>query len=197
MINEFAKLGRTTRFALFGVLVIIVAVVMYDRVLEPHVTYLFALRQYNCAMDDILAKNKIIESTLKISKKKLEGLTAQFAQVRGTLFTPAEAEEFFSDLQAVSVETECPIYSLNFISDESSDEIRQAEQVLGVTAKKVVLSVAGLYENVMRLLERLQSRNRKVWIEGINIEAINDEVPQVKCDITIKIYVIQNKEAAR
>ena len=96
-------------------------------------------------MDGIMAKSKVIEAAGKTSKKKLEELTAQFAQMRNTLYTQSEAEEFFSDLQAISVETECPIYSLTFVADEPPAEVKQAEQSLGVTAKKAVLSVAGVY----------------------------------------------------
>ncbi len=196
-INDLAKINRKMRNAFFGALVIIISFGMYNQITSPHVKWLFALHRYEAAVDDISSKNKDIKDTLKVSKKNLEELTAQFAHVRNILFTPSEAEEFFSDLQAISVETECPIYSLTFVPDSPSEEVKQAEQALGVTAKKAVLSVAGLYENIMRLMERLQTRSRKVWVEGLSMEAVNDEIPQIKCDVTVKIYVMQNKEAAR
>ena len=195
--SDFAKVNRTTRNAFFGSLVLLGALFIYDKVVDPHTTYLFALHRYDAAMDSVLAKGKTLESSLAANSKKLGELSQQFAKVRSILYTQSEAEEFFSDLQAISVETECPIYSLTFITDEPSAELKQAEQTLGVTAKKAVLSVAGMYQNVMILVERLQNRSRKVWVEGMNIELINDSAAQVKCDIIIKIYTIQNKEATR
>lgn len=196
-VRDFAKLKRPSRNAFFGSLVLLGAVFMYDHVVEPHTMYLFALHRYGAAMDGILAKGESLEAAMATSRKKLDELTAQFSQVRNILYTQSEAEEFFSDLQAISVETDCPIYSLTFIADEPSAELKQVEQSVGVMAKKAVLSVTGMYQNVMTLVERLQNRSRKVWVESVDVELINNDVAQVKCDIIIKIYTIQNKEASR
>ncbi len=155
------------------------------------------MHRYDAALDGILSKHDEIENSLKTDRQKLDALTVEFAQVRNILHTPSQAEEFFSDLQAISVETECPIYSLTFIADEPSPEVKQVEQGMGVTAKKAMLGVTGMYGNIMRLIERLQIRNRKVWVEKLEMELINNDVAQVKCNIIIKIYTIQNKEAAR
>jgi len=195
--SDFAKVNRTTRLVFFGSMILLAAFFIYRRIAAPHVTYLFAMQRYNAAMDKILDKSQMTEDMLKASDKKLKELSAQFSQVRNILHTQSEAEEFFSDLQAISVETECPVYSLTFIGDEPSAELKQVEHTLGVTAKKAVLSVAGMYQNVVLLIERLQNRSRKVWVEGVNMELINDTLAQVKCDIVLKIYVIQNKEASR
>jgi hypothetical protein len=157
---------------------------------------LFALNRYEQTVDRVLAESEDIEKMVSSSRQKLDSLAVEFAQVRNSLFTPGEAEEFFSDLQAISVETDCPIYSLNFVTDESSAEKKEAEQVMGIVPKKAVLSVAGVYENIIKLIDRLQHRSRKVWIEGVHMEAISDNVSQIKCDIMIKIYTMQNKEAA-
>ena len=170
---------------------------MYGRIVEPHTMRLFALNRYEAAMNEVMAKSEAIENSLKASEKKLDELAAQFTQVRNILYTQRQAEEFFSDLQAISIETQCPIYSLAFVADEPSPDVKKVEHEMGVTAKKAVLSVAGLYQNVMLLVERLQSRSRKVWVEGIEMESINDGAAQVKCNIIIKIYIVQNKEAAR
>ncbi len=196
-VNDLARLNRSTRNAFFGSLILLGAFFIYGHTVEPYTAYLFAMNSYDVALDGILSKHDEIKNLLKTNRQKLDGLTAEFAQVRNILYTPSQAEEFFSDLQAISVETECPIYSLTFIADEPSTEVKQVEQGMGVTAKKAVLSVTGIYGNIMRLIERLQTRNRKVWVEKLDMELINNDVAQVKCDIIIKIYTIQNKEAAR
>jgi hypothetical protein len=196
-VNDLARLNRSTRNAFFGSLILLGAVFIYGRTIEPYTAYLFAMHRYDTALDRILSKHDGIEDSLKTNRQKLDELTTEFAQVRNVLHTQSQAEEFFSDLQAISVETECPIYSLTFIADEPSPEVKQVEQGMGITAKKAVLSVTGIYGNIMRLIERLQMRNRKVWVEKLNMELINNDAAQVKCDIIIKIYTIQNKEAAR
>ena len=196
-LHDFAKLDRRTRSAFFGSMILLGAFFIYGRIVEPPVAYLLALNRYETAIDDLAAKNQAMDSSLKLSRKKLDDLTAQFSQVRNVLYTQVAAEEFFSDLQAISVETECPIYSLTFIGDEPTAEVKQVEQALGVTSRKALLSVAGMYENIMTLIERLQSRGHKVWVEGVHAEVISDDVVQVNCDIIIKIYTIQNKEASR
>jgi len=196
-VNDLAKVNRSTRNAFFGSLILLGAFFIYGHTVQPHTAYLFAMHRYDAALDGILSKHDEIENSLKTDRQKLDELTVEFAQVRNILHTPSQAEEFFSDLQAISVETECPIYSLTFIADEPSPEVKQVEHEMGLTAKKAMLGVTGMYGNIMRLIDRLQIRNRKVWVEKLNMELINNDVAQVKCDIIIKIYTIQNKEAAR
>jgi hypothetical protein len=196
-VNDLAKVNRPTRSAFFGSLILLGALFVYGHTVQPYTAYLFAMRRYDAALDEVLSKHDEIENSLKTGRQKLDELTVEFSQVRNILHTPSQAEEFFSDLQAISVETECPIYSLTFIGDEPSPEVRQVEQAIGVTAKKAVLSITGMYGNIMRLIERLQTRNRRVWVERLEMELINSDVAQVKCNIIIKIYTIQNKEAAR
>jgi hypothetical protein len=195
--NDLVKVNRSTRNTFFGSLILLGAFFIYGHTVEPHTAYLFAMHRYDAALDGILSKHDEIENSLKTGRQKLDELAVEFAQVRNILHTPSQAEEFFSDLQAISVETECPIYSLTFIADEPSPEVKQVEHGMGVTAKKAVLSVTGTYGNIMRLIERLQTRNRKVWIERLEMESVNNDAALVKCSIIIKIYIIQNKEAAR
>jgi len=196
-VNDLTKVNRSTRSAFLGSLILLGALFIYGHTVQPHTAYLFAMHRYDAALDGILSKHDEIENSLKTDRQRLDELTVEFAQVRNILHTPSQAEEFFSDLQAISVETECPIYSLTFIADEPSPEVKQVEQGMGVTAKKAMLGVTGMYGNIMRLIERLQIRNRKVWVERLEMELINNDVAQVKCSIIIKIYTIQNKEAAR
>ncbi len=221
LIDNLAKLSRSSRNAVFAAMVIIAAVATYNWIVAPHTAYLFAARRYESIVGDIIEKNKTIGIMVDTRRKKLEELREQFAQVQSTLFTANKAKEFFSDLQTISEETGCAVYSLNFIaskevpiytgshsektarggSDEEHLESRlgpkgeQSEHISDIAANGAVLSVAGVYSNIIRLMKRLQARTQKVWIESLEMENLDYDSDQVKCDMTIKIYTIQDKEA--
>jgi len=191
--GSFAKLNRSSRNAFCAAIIIIAVIAVYSQIVAPHVTYLFALRQYKSALDRTAAKRSVIENKVKINKKKLEELNGQFARFQNTLFVPQEAEEFFGNLRTLSLKTNCSIYSLDFIASAASPEDRQAEEASDIAAERAMLSVAGVYDNVIKLVESFQMQPRKVWIESLKMESLNDDSPQIKCDINIKIYSMRDK----
>ena len=196
LIDNLAKLNRSSRNAVSAALIIIAAIAMYNWIVTPHTTCLFAAQRYESVVGNIAKKNKLISNTVNTKRKKLQELREQFVQLQSILFTPEEAKEFFSDLQAISEEAGCTVYSLNFIMSEAGPENEQSKDTSGIVTNRAMLSVVGVYENIIKLVERLQVRTQKVWIDSVKMEIVDYDSPQSKCDITITIYTIQDKEAA-
>jgi len=203
LIDSLAKLNSTSRNAISAALVVIVAIAVYSWIVAPHVTYLSAVQRYESVVDDVVKKNKILSSAVRTKKKKLEQLHEQFAQLQGSLFMVDKAKEFFSDLQAISVQAGCTVYSLNLITSEQDAQDGQAETTSGIVTKSAVLSVIGAYGDIVRLMESLQAREQKVWIDSVRMTSLDNASDQLKCDITITICTIpstsigtsQDKEA--
>ena len=196
LVDSFAKLNRSSRSAIFAALVIIAVIAMYNRIVAPHVTCLSAAQRHESVLGNVVKKNKVIHNTIKVKKKKLEESREQFAWLKNTLFTPNEAKEFLSDLEVTAKETDCAVYSLNFGASEPVPENKQNKDASGISANRAMLGVIGVYDNIIRLVEKLQMRTQGVWIDSLKMETLDSDLTRLKCDMTITIYTIQDKETA-
>jgi hypothetical protein len=198
LIDNFVNLNRSTRNTVFTALIIIATIAMYNWIVAPHVTYLFAVQQYESVVSNVVEKNKVIAREVKAKTKKLEAIYRQFASARSTLFTPDEANAFFSDLQVVSEEAGCTVRSLNLVVSKPSfgDKRKQAGNTSGIIANSAMLTVSGQYNSIIRLVEKLQNHRKKIWIDLFKMETIDFGSAQLKCDMTITIYTIRDKEDA-
>lgn len=195
LIDNLAKSNRSSRVAASAALVIIAAVATYNWTVAPHAACLSAAQQYETAAGNIAKKMQIVRSTITTKKKKLQQLRQQSAKLQSTLFTTDQAKEFFSDLQAISEETGCAVHSLTLVTNEPGPKGKRSSDNSGRTGKSARLTVVGVYANIVKLVARLRTRTQKVWIDSLRMMALNDPV-QLRCDMTITIYTILDKEAA-
>jgi hypothetical protein len=197
LVDNLAKLSRSSRNAVSASLILIAALAMYNWIVAPRAKYLSAAQRYELVMDNMVKKNKTIDNRVNIKKKKLQELREQSAQLQSTLFTFDQAREFFSDLQAISEQTGCIVYSINLITNNPSpNKDGQLQDTAGIVIKSAVLSVVGVYKNITKLIERLQSRTQKVWIDSVKVQALNNNSDRPRCDITITICALTDKEPA-
>jgi Tfp pilus assembly protein PilO len=203
LLDNLAKLNRPSRNALSAALVIIAAIAVYNWMVAPHTNYLFAAQQYESVIGNVAKKNKILSNTVKVKEKKLEDLREQFAQLRHTLFTLDETKELFGDLRVICEEVGCTVNSLDFVTNESGSRRRPvplravAGQIEGdsyIAANNVMLSVIGVYGDIIELMEIMQKRTQGVWIDSIEMTALDGDSAKLNCDIAITIYTIQDKD---
>jgi Tfp pilus assembly protein PilO len=197
LIDNLANLNRSTRNIVFTALIIIATIAMYNWIVAPHVTCLSAAQGYESAVSKAVEKNKVIARDVATKTKRLEELHEQFAKSRSALFAPDEAKAFFSDLQAVAEEAGCTVHALNLVGNKpSSRDKRETEDTSGITANSATLTVSGRYNSIFGLVEKLQNHAKKIWMDSFKIETINSDSAQLKGDMTITIYTIQDKGAA-
>ncbi len=191
LVRHLAKTNRSTRYAVSASLIVIALLVMYNRIIAPHAAYLSVVQGYESAMSNLINKNDVINSKVEVKRKKLQELQEKSVQLQSTLFTSDKAREFFSDLQAISEQTGCMVQSLNMIKNNPNEKL--SENTSGIVTRSAVLSVVGLYKDIPRLIQRLQARTQKVWIDSIKVMTVeyNSDLP--RCDMTITICEIQNK----
>jgi len=195
LISDFAKLNRLTQSSVFVALIVIAVVAMYKWIVTPHINCLFAAEQYDSAMDGVAQKNEDIVREIKVESKKLEKLSQQFVQCGDKLFTPDQAKELFSALQAILEDAGCTVHSLNLVASKSRDKNKQPDGAAGIAANSMMLSVSGGYTSIIRLIEGLQNHTPKVWVDSFEMELVDFGSGRLKCDMTITIYMIQSKEA--
>lgn len=189
-VENIAKLGSSTRNATSLALIVIVAFAMYKWMVTPQAVYLSSAKGYESAVDKIVEENKSIMLRIEGKKKQLQKLLEQSDQLLSTLFTTEKANEFFSDLQIISEQQGCVVNSVNLIIDKQSLENKN----LGIMTKSTALSVMGVYRDIAKLLQRLQSRTEKVWIDRIELQPLDPGSDKALCDLTITICQIIDKD---
>ncbi len=190
LVDNLAKLGSSTRNATSAALIVIAAFAMYNWMVTPQATYLSAARGYESAMDKIVEQNKSIARQIEIKKKELQVLRENSAQLQSVLFAPDQAKEFFSDLQVVSEQAGCVVHSINLITDKRNPE----NERLGVVTKSAALSIVGVYRDIVKLVERLQARTQKVWIDELEVQTFDYSSDKAKCDLIVTICQIMDKD---
>ena len=197
LIDNFAKLNRSSRRAVSAALIVIAAIALYNWFVAPHADCLFAAQQYLSVTDNIAKKNKDISNTVKIKRDRLQELLQQLAQFQSTLFTPKQAKEFFSDLQVISEQAGCTVNSLNLMVDNKSSEDSPFKDITEIRTNSAILSVVATYGDIIELIQRLQDRDQKVWVKSIEMENFESDPTHtlLGCDMNITIYTVQNMEA--
>ena len=181
---------RSSKNVVFAAFVVIGAITFYDHIIVPHTNYFHTTQKYALAMDDIAKKTNTVQTIIKLKKEKLEKLQNEFKHIHTKLFSPTQAEEFFSDIQAISGQTNCTVYSLSFSATNAATEEPDHSKVnKNISINSVILTVTGNYTNIVNLTNRLQNRPKQVWIDSIKIEMMDDS-DILKCELNIKIYVI-------
>lgn len=186
MIDDLAKVNSLSRRTVFSVLIVIAGVATYNWMVAPHTTSLFATMNYEDALADVAEEKERLTAAIASQQKSLKSVQGQFANLQNLLFTSESAKKFFSDLQAIAREEGCALYSLDFQAGDRKS--KRANRIADKLAQTVALGVIGEYGQIATLLERLQKRTQKVWIE-LEMEAVDDHTTKIKCLITITIYM--------
>ena len=190
LVENLAKLGSLARNATSASLILIAALAMYKWTVTPQTAYLSAARAYESAMDKVIEQNKSIAKQIELKRRELKVLREDSAQLQSILFTPNQAREFFSDLQVISEQAGCAVHSINLISDRRKPK----NERLGVVTSGAALSVVGIYKDIVKLIERLQTRTQKVWIDSIEMRTLNSSSDKAICDLTVTIGQITDKD---
>lgn len=187
---NLSKLGSSTRNATSAALIVIAAFAMYNWMVTPQAAYLSSAKGYESAMDKILEQNKSITVQIENKKKRLQELRENSDQLQSVLFIQDQAKEFFSDLQVISEQSGCTVHTINLVAIERDPE----NERLGVVARSATLRVVGVYRDMVKLIERLQARTEKVWIDEIGVQIIDPDSDKARCDLTITICQIIDKD---
>ena len=189
MINHLAKLSNPVRNATAASLIFIAAIAMYKWTIMPQSGYLSSAKAYESVMNSVTEHNKVILRQVEAKRKELQELKDSSSQLEGTLFTDSQAKEFFSDLQVISEQAGCIVQSTNFITEKAQPEDEDA----GIETKSADISLMGVYQDIEKLVGRLQTRTQKVWIDSIRMRTLDRSSDKVMCDLTVTICLIRER----
>lgn len=198
MLSEhLTKSKRPARTALLAALVLIGAVAIYNWIVAPHRNYLLAAQRYKSAVGLLERKNQTIRQDLTVKRTKLEELQEKLRQIHLWLFDPAEAENFFTNIRTKSKQAGCIVSLLTLSPGSPASEEKRSKSNHYITKQQAILSVAGSYENIVTLMDKLQDSPKKVCIDSVGINADDMDTVHLECEMTVTIYVIGRQQEHR
>jgi len=180
--DNLARISHSRRNVTSASLIFIAALAMYKWTVAPYAASLSTVKAYDSVVENLATENKVITSRVELRRRKLKGLREQSAQILSLLFTLNQANEFFSDLEVISEQAGCAVHSMNLLTNENT-----IYEHLGVRTRSAELSVVGSYQDITKLIRRLQGRNQMVWLDSITLQAIGDNSDKVGCSLTLTI----------
>lgn len=190
LLNSYTKLTYSSKNAVLVVACCIAVVAFYNHFVAPHRNCLRAAQTYETLIGTLESKNKIIATYVKTKKKELQQLQHKSQLIDASLFDDVEAKQFFSGIQAAAEQANCIVDSLKFPQDRKRDSTSRPSQA--VEASRMTLSVTGGYRNIVALINKLQDRPERVWIDSLRIKSTASGL--LRCNMTITVYVMPDKE---
>lgn len=190
LINDTIKSGPATKVIIAVSFVTIVALAAYNWVISPQITYLHAAEQYRSIIESAGAKSAVILKNVEKKLVELKKLQQDVSGLENSFFTFEKAREFFSDIEPVAVQHNCAVESSDFMPSVS----KKSGDVSDVTLSRAEITLSGNYKNIMNFLEKIRDYPQRIVISNLLIGRSNKINNDLNCQITITIYVIEDKE---
>jgi len=196
LMDTLAKSSRTSRIAFSGAIIGIMAIAAYNWIVRPHAQYLHAAQQYEIVIGDKAKKNLILKTNEEVRKKEVEQLQAELAGARSKLFTPAEANRLFSDIEAICNDAQCTARSINFLGNVDKLLVSIGDRKV-IVSNSAAVSFVGSYGEIINFLANLTKRTQKVLIRSLKIFSSDGEANLLECELMITVYIIGDEETSR
>lgn len=182
------------RNALSIALVVVGAAAMYNWILSPQVGYLLAVQRYQPVADEIAARTGRIGGALDEKRRQWRTLQQELAETRDRFFTREEARVFLGNLQSFVERTGCTVAAADSTSDDRTVQPRGSEGPAPVAASQVDLTVVGQYDQIIMLLERLQSNRKRIWVDSCALKLSDVRSGRLECKLILILHALSDKE---
>jgi hypothetical protein len=175
-------------------LIMIAAAAMYNWIVSPHVGYLRAVQRYQPVVDEMAEETGRISRTLDKRRQQLRTMRRELAETRDSFFTRGEAKAFLDNLQSFVEQTGCKVITADFTSDDKAGQPRESKELAPVAASHVHLTVAGQYDPIVTLLERLQTSRKKIWVDSCGLTLSDLRSGRLECRLVLTLYALSEKD---
>jgi len=190
-INKYRRCSRNT---LFGCVIIIAFVMMYNQIVVPHRMCLYAARRHEAVLKSVATANEALLKNISEQKQKIRQLQSNYIELRSGVCVPEGVEKFVGGLQAMARKAGCTVNSVNIVADKSRSKRKKTVKETGITTSRVRLKLVAEYADVVELMRTLESQQGKVWLDSIKMEIVSEDSSQLRCDMSITIYAAEDKE---
>lgn len=194
--DRIIVMNGSKRSVLSIALMAIGAAAMYNWILSPHVGYLRAVQRYQPIVDQVARETGVIGKTLDTKRQRLRSMQRELAGIHESLFTDAEAKAFLNSLQPFVERTGCVVAAANFPSgsDGQTEKSREPKERPPATAFRAGLTVAGQYDQIITLFERLQTNPKKIWVDSCDLKLSDLRSGRLECRVSLILYALSEKE---
>lgn len=192
--DNIVNISPTSRVFLASTVILIVGFGMYNWTVSPQTSYLNAARLYESMVANASNKTTMIKGQMETKGDLIITLEQEIAETEGSFFTSASAREFFSDLEPISLQSNCSIDSLNFMSAEPVVVEGEEKGSSSVSFRRASISLVGRYENIIKFFMKLSSYSQRISVNELFIESTGYNAEELVCHITITIYLIEGKD---
>lgn len=182
------------RNALSIALVAICAAAMYNWILSPQVGYLRAVQRYQPVVDEMAKQTGKLGRTLDKKRQRLRSLQSEWTEMRDSLFTPAQAKGFLGSLQSFVEQSGCRVVTADFSGEARAEPSGKIKEAGGATAFLAAVTVVGAYDQIVALLERLQTNRPKVWVDSCGLKLSDVRTGRLECRLALTLYALGDKE---
>jgi len=194
LINRVIMLGRSARVAISTLLVVVAGAGMYAWMVSPHVSYLHAVQKCAPVVEDVAEEKRALCRILGAKRRRLGAMQAELSTLRAGLFTPEEARDFFANIESVCRKAGCSVTSVSFDSRSRKSRSGVSLDPVVILARRVDLTVMARYDQIVALLRDFQARPQRVHIDSCRIELVDFRRTELKCDLTMILWVINAGE---
>ena len=192
--ERIMKVSSRSKIFISALVVIIVGTVTYRWAVWPQTSHLHAAQQHKMMMENAGKKTTVIKNGVHVKKTQRDQLNEEIAEIERNFFTSKIANEFFLDLEPMAVQCGCDIGSFNFMPAQTIDFDQEHGHSFDIVARRAKTSLTGGYDGIIKFLRKLGSYSQRIAIGELDIEAVDGNVGELACSMTITIYVIEDKE---
>lgn len=174
--------------------IILVGLMAFNWIILPQTTYLRAARLYENMLGDAGKMSTVIRGQMETKRDEVSKLNDEIVRVQSHFFTSKQASELFLDLEPIAHQSNCNLDQLTFMPSESVSYESDEGEVCSIVVKRSIISFTSTYGSVIRFLTKLNSYSQRIIISGLTIESDNMIDEQLYCQMTITIYLIEDKE---
>jgi hypothetical protein len=135
----------------------------------------------------------MLNSELRLKQKKLGELTERFNSAKQEFFDVESAKVFMASIQMQAEQNRCFVETLRFaparqiaVKDPNNIDIKEYQVSLGVI---------GQYIDIVMLLNSLQNRPEKVWLDNIRLQLKDQANGWLVCDVEMSLYTLKIMES--
>jgi hypothetical protein len=129
---------------------------------------------------------------LKLKQKKIGELAGQFDSVKQEFFDVETAKTFLAGIQSQVEKNKCFVDTLKFLP--AKQVITADTNNIDIKEYQVNLGVVGQYADIVMLLDSLQNRQQKVWIDNVKLQLKDPANGYLVCDAVMSFYTLKVTE---
>ena len=167
------------------------ALCYYHFILSPHLKQSLATAKYEIVAKGFEEKTEVITAEVEKKREEVEQLRLVQDTIKMAIFDEKEASEFLGGLEGKAEQFKCYVESISFLPVIETGNFFENKEIV---IYRATVRMRGTFKDIALYVSSLQNQAKKVWINGLDIEKVNNDSGMLDSDMAIKIYAVSKKE---